>query len=249
MNWTLVEQVQMMLFNADLPKSYWFEALQYAALLHNISPTRSLDESTPDEAWSGNKPDVSQLHVFGSHAFVHIPDKLCDKFAAKSLVCMFLGYAHQRKAYHLMHRASCHFLESCNVIFDEGGATPHYEHIILKTDNAGDPPPLPTSSLTTSCTTPTLINSTTPTTPPSPNVTSCPKHTICTPTRDDDDCYSVTSYQCTQQSEHATVACTSTSDDPQMYAKAMSRPDAAKWDAACEEMNSFQRMRVYEVVP
>src|SRR6267142_113756 len=88
-----------------------------------------------------------------------------------------------------MHRASCHFLESCNIILDEGGATPHYEHIILETDNAGDPPPLPTSSPTTSCTTPAPTNSTKPTTPPSTNVTSRPKRTIHTPTCNDDNRY------------------------------------------------------------
>jgi len=50
--------------------------------------------------------------------------------------------------------------------------------------------------------------------------------------------------------EHATITHTSTSDDPWMYAEAMSHPDAAKWDATCkEEMNSFQCMGVYEVVP
>jgi len=89
-------------------------------------------------------------------------------------------------------------------------------------------------------------------TPPSPNVTSCPKCTIHAPTHDDDNCYSVTSYQRTQQSKHATVTCTSTSqaNDPRTYAEAMSCLDAAKWDAVCkEEMNSFQCMGVYEVVP
>jgi len=162
MNQTLVKQVRTMLFNADVPESYWFEALQYAALLYNMSPTHSLDESTPNEAWSSNKPDISRLRMFGSCAFMHIPDKLRNKFTAKSLVCTFLGYACQQKAYRLVHRALHHFLESHNVIFDEGGATPHYKHIILKTDNAGDPPPLLTPSPITSRTTPTSTNSTTP---------------------------------------------------------------------------------------
>jgi len=92
MNCMLLEHVWMMLTDADLPDSYWWDALQYAALLHNMSPTCSLNNSTPEEAWSGNKPDVSRLRIFGCHAFVHIPDKQCDKLAAKSLICTFLGY-------------------------------------------------------------------------------------------------------------------------------------------------------------
>ena len=85
----------MILTNAGLPGSYWWDTLQYAALLHNISPICSLDNSTPKEAWSSNKPDISCLHTFGCHVFVHIPDKQGNKLTAKSLICMFLGYAQQ----------------------------------------------------------------------------------------------------------------------------------------------------------
>jgi hypothetical protein len=168
-----------MLLDVNLPKSYWWEALQYAALLHNISPTCSLDDSTPEEAWSGNKPDVSRLRIFGCRAFVHILDRLCDKFAAKSLICTFLGYACQRKAYHLVHRSSHHFLESRDIIFDEGG--PHYERIVLETDNARTTPPAnpappstPAASMpTTAAAAPTPTAASTPlVTPPTPNVKS-----------------------------------------------------------------------------
>jgi gag-polypeptide of LTR copia-type/GAG-pre-integrase domain/Integrase core domain/C2H2 zinc-finger len=50
MNRTLVERVQTMLIDADLPESYWEYALQYTVLLHNISPSCSLDQATPEEA-------------------------------------------------------------------------------------------------------------------------------------------------------------------------------------------------------
>lgn len=64
-----------MLHDASLPESYWYDALEYAAVLHNVTPTRALEGVTsgPEEAWSGNKPDVSRLRVFGARAFVHVP--------------------------------------------------------------------------------------------------------------------------------------------------------------------------------
>ena len=93
MNRTLVKRVRTMLIDASLPDGYWWDALQYAALLHNVSPSHSLSDCTPEEAWSGNKPDISRLRVFGCKAFVHIPDKLRGKLSAKSLVCTFIGYA------------------------------------------------------------------------------------------------------------------------------------------------------------
>ena len=104
MNHTLLDKVRAMLLDAELPESYWYDALEYAALLHNMVPTHALGDMTPEEAWSGNKLDVSRLHVFGSRAFVHIPDMHRDKLAAKLLVCTFLGHAQNRKAYRLVHR-------------------------------------------------------------------------------------------------------------------------------------------------
>jgi len=79
MNRMLVKQVCTMLIDAKLPDGYWWDALQYAVLLYNMSPMCSLSDYTPKESWSGNKPDVSCLCVFSCKAFVHIPDKMHGK--------------------------------------------------------------------------------------------------------------------------------------------------------------------------
>ena len=132
MNRTLLDKVQSMLHDAELPESYWYDALVYAAHLHNVTPKCALEGITPDEAWSRNKPDVSRLRVFGAQAFVHVPDKQRTKLGAKSLTCTFLSYAQNRRTYRLVHRPSRHFLESRNVIFNEGGTETCYERIILE---------------------------------------------------------------------------------------------------------------------
>lgn len=59
MNRALVERVRTMLADAELLDIYWWDTLQYAVLLHDVSPTHALEGSTPEEAWSGNKPGVS----------------------------------------------------------------------------------------------------------------------------------------------------------------------------------------------
>jgi len=189
MNRTLVKRVHTMLIDAELPDGYWWDALQYAALLHNVSPMRSLSDCTPEESWSGNKPDVSRLCVFGCKAFVHIPDKMRGKLSAKSLV----------------HRPSGRFLESRNIIFDEGGTNTSYERVILDANDTSLPlialaptpssAPVPTPSLSTSTSEP----STTTPVPASTNVqptpvASRPKRTIRPPIRDDDLRYTVSSY-------------------------------------------------------
>jgi len=50
-----------MLDDSQLPKIYWYDALRYAAHIYNVTPTKALDSITPEEAWSGNKPNVSDL--------------------------------------------------------------------------------------------------------------------------------------------------------------------------------------------
>ena len=58
LNHMLLEKTQAMLSNANLPETYWLKALNYAILLHNISPSKSLG-TTLTEEYTGIKPDVS----------------------------------------------------------------------------------------------------------------------------------------------------------------------------------------------
>jgi len=268
MNRTLVERVCTMLVEAELPDAYWWDALRYAALLHNVSPTRSLSDSTPEESWSGNKPDISRLRVFGCRAFVHIPNKLHGKLSAKSLVCTFIGYAQQRKAYHLVHRPSKRFIDSRDVIFDEGGTSTSYERIILDTNDTAAPlvtttptlsstpvptpdPSIPTPSPSASTSVPSTSTSVPVITNVQPTpVASRPKHNIRPPVWDDDPRYSVSSYNRPRSAEQANVILTDETDDPRTYKEAMACSDAAKWDVACKDkIRNFQQMGVYDVVP
>ena len=62
-----------MLSDSGLPKRFWAEALSTATYLRNRSPTTSLPKITPFEAWTGNKPNLMHLKVFGCQAYAHIP--------------------------------------------------------------------------------------------------------------------------------------------------------------------------------
>src|SRR5260370_35946886 len=104
MHCALLAKVHAMLVDPGPPKTYLSDALEYAAFIHNLSPTRALENMTPAEAWSGNKPDVSRLRVFGSRIFVHLPDKVRSKLRAKSLICTFLSNTRHRSAYKVVHQ-------------------------------------------------------------------------------------------------------------------------------------------------
>ena len=37
------------------------------------SPSSVLDENTPQEVWTGKKPSLTHLKVFGCDSYVHVP--------------------------------------------------------------------------------------------------------------------------------------------------------------------------------
>jgi len=67
-----------------LPKQYWAEAVSCAVYLLNRCPTRSLQVVTPEEVWSGHKPSVTHLRVFGCVAYAKMPDARRIKLKARN---------------------------------------------------------------------------------------------------------------------------------------------------------------------
>lgn len=74
MNRTIVEKARSMLFDANLSKEYWGEAVSTAAYHINRCPTSAVKNMIPLEAWSGRKPNLSHLRVFGCEDMVHVPN-------------------------------------------------------------------------------------------------------------------------------------------------------------------------------
>ena len=101
LNRTLVESVRSILAHAKLPQKFWVEALNTTVYLHNRSPTRALEGRTPFEAWTGSKPDVSNLKCFGCTAYAHIPKDERKKLDPKARKCVFLEYGTETKGYRL----------------------------------------------------------------------------------------------------------------------------------------------------
>jgi len=79
----LVEAVRSMLIDANLPHTFWAEALSTAVYLKNHSPTKAVKDMTPFEAWKNMRPKIGHLRVFGCDAFAHIPKNERHKLDAK----------------------------------------------------------------------------------------------------------------------------------------------------------------------
>ena len=75
-----------------LPTGYGGFAIEAANYLRNRLPTKAVEGQTPIESWSGKKPDLCHLKIFGCNCFVHIPDVLRSKLDSKTKRCVFVGY-------------------------------------------------------------------------------------------------------------------------------------------------------------
>eukprot|EP00253_Pinus_taeda_P004550 PITA_04550 len=103
----------------NVPNKFWVEAVFTVVYILNRSPTQAVKGKTPEEVWSGRKPKINHLKVFGSVAYVWIPAAKCSKLDSKSQKLMMTGYSDHHKAYRLIDIATSRLSFSSDVVFDE----------------------------------------------------------------------------------------------------------------------------------
>ncbi|KAL4290879.1 hypothetical protein GQ457_14G021340 [Hibiscus cannabinus] len=118
-NMTIFNMARSMLKAKNMPKEFWAEAVSCAVYLSNHSPTKNLDNVTPQEAWSGRKPSVRHIWVFGSIAYAHVPDQGRLKLDDRSSKYVFIGYDSNSKGYKLFNPSNGRIVISRDVEFDE----------------------------------------------------------------------------------------------------------------------------------
>lgn len=117
-NRTLIEMVRCMLFDTDMDKKFWGEAVNTANYLQNRLPSRSVSK-TPYELWFKQSPNVKNLQVFGCKAFMHIPKQQRRKLDEKAQELIFVGYSEESKAYRLLDKHTNTIKISRDVIFSD----------------------------------------------------------------------------------------------------------------------------------
>ncbi|KAJ9535999.1 hypothetical protein OSB04_un000841 [Centaurea solstitialis] len=90
-NRTLLDMVRSMMCRSTLPVSFWGHALETAANILNNVPTKSV-EKTPYELWTGKKPKLSFLKIWGCEVYVKrtTSEKLkpkSDKWESERIMC------------------------------------------------------------------------------------------------------------------------------------------------------------------
>jgi len=118
-NRTIVEMARCMLQQSRLPQSLWAEAVNTATFIRNRSPTKCLDDKTPFEAWTNEKPYVGFLRIFGSKVVALIKSPKQGKFLQKGKEYVLVGYSDEAKAYRLWKPGTKTVIKSRDVKFCE----------------------------------------------------------------------------------------------------------------------------------
>ena len=111
--------VRSLLANGRFLTTFWPEAVNWSVHILNQSPEYADHYMTPEEAWSGRKPEVDHFRVFGWIAYAHVPNVLRKKLDDKGEKCVFLGVSETSKAYKLYNPITRNIKVSQDVEFDE----------------------------------------------------------------------------------------------------------------------------------
>ena len=93
-----MEATRDMLHDQDLPMHLWTEAARTMVYVHKRNPHRVLENKTPEEVFSGKKPEVSHLKIFGYPVYIHIPKEKRTKLGPSRKKGIFVGYSESLKA-------------------------------------------------------------------------------------------------------------------------------------------------------
>jgi hypothetical protein len=90
-----------MLHDQSLPLYLWAEACATAVYLQNRSPHRILGKMTPEKPFTGRRPDVEHIRIFGCLTFSHVPSERRTKLDPTTQQGILVGYSEVSKAYRI----------------------------------------------------------------------------------------------------------------------------------------------------
>ena len=92
-NRNVCDAAKSMLHDQEVSAYLWAEATSTTVYIQNRSPHAVLDEKTPKEVFTGEKPDISHLRIFGCPVYIHIPKEKRTKMEPSRKKGTFVGYS------------------------------------------------------------------------------------------------------------------------------------------------------------
>ena len=118
-NCTILDLARSMVKAKHLPRTFRVETNLCAIYLLNHYPIKSVRNKTPNEAWSGSKPSVGHLRIFGCISYAHVLDQKRKKLDDKCEICIFTGYDKRRTTYRVYNPLKKNLIIFRDVEFDE----------------------------------------------------------------------------------------------------------------------------------
>lgn len=223
-NRTLLDMVRSMLSHSNLGAHFWGEALSTTVYILNRVLSKPIN-MTPYELWTGKKPSLTHLKIWGSSTHILVPSQQRGKLDAKTIKGTFIGYPKTSTGYRFVvyhSNGSMGVIESRDAAFLEDSIDPRnpkklvdlfeitreQEHV--STENPLQPSPNPHDTLTA------IRRERQP-----------PSHL----------------------KDYFTFVNKEELDDPLTYREAISSSDSNKWKQAMEEeLESINKNEVWELV-
>ncbi|KAK8636445.1 hypothetical protein V6N13_124191 [Hibiscus sabdariffa] len=103
--------------HSDLLISFWGHALETAAFTLNCVPSK-LVQKTPHEMWTGKRPNMSFMKIWGCKA--DVKHQMSTKLEPKSHKCTFVGYPKETKGYYFYnHKENKVFVARTGVFLEK----------------------------------------------------------------------------------------------------------------------------------
>ncbi|KAK7341990.1 hypothetical protein VNO80_24931 [Phaseolus coccineus] len=117
-NRTLKDMFRSMIAHSSLLESLWGEALKTAIYILNRVPSKAVVK-TSYELWTGKKPSIRHLHIWGCSAVAQHYRPHEAKLDSRTISCYFVGYAERSRGYKFFDPTSRSIFETGNARFLE----------------------------------------------------------------------------------------------------------------------------------
>ena len=118
----MVGAAKAMLFDQGLSLFLWVEAYRTTVYIQNRCPQIALGRKTPEEVFTGTRPDVSHICIFGSVCYCHVHANNRKKLDPSGEKGLLVGYCDISKAYRFYIPTRRRIIVSRDVQFDEDRA-------------------------------------------------------------------------------------------------------------------------------
>ncbi|GKE07650.1 ribonuclease H-like domain-containing protein, partial [Tanacetum coccineum] len=147
---TINNLIRTLLFQANLPPTFWVEALNVATHLLNFLPSTAIHNEIPYTRLFGTNPDYSLLRTFGCLCYPHLDTN--HKLEPRATPSIYLGQASNHRGYRCLDLKTNKIIISRHVTFDEtvfpyGSTQPALPPTYTFLDDIPDiiPPAIPTN--------------------------------------------------------------------------------------------------------